>query len=299
MVDHFDLSREVVSIAMSHMDRYLGVYEGTVDRTLFQLLAMTCLHLSIKLNEYKQPILSGSTSSMDTILRLGRGLVDLEDMERMELDVLSRLRWHVHPPTPQVFSKDVLSLLLEFGNNEGTGDVERRREEIHELQDLSEFAIELCAMDYFFVSRKPSEVAIAALWNAADKLSGNHNNNETAAKMAWLLGGGFPFAQTQISRFFDLDSPGVRACRDRLAVIYEREFEEPHEPIADSEASEAPVGGTEPTKVPADDCEQPPRSKRTISSPVSVAAHPDEPNDENSNGNSSPSSPQQQPPLRQ
>lgn len=236
VVDHFDLNREVVSTAMSHLDRYLGVYDGIVDKNLFQLLAMTCLYLSIKLNEYKHLLIPGSKSSMDTILQLSRGFFTLKEMEQMEYEVLQRLRWHVHPPTAQLFVKHFLFFLSA---------------EEHELHDLAQFMIELSVMDYFFVSYKPSEIAMAALLNCMDRLGKNASEVK------------FP-----ITRFIDIQSPAIIACRERLSLIYAQANEQGG--LDDSEVT--PARSETTTEVP-----QPARLQRTIS-PVSVMAPP-EPND--------------------
>lgn len=190
MVDHFDLHREVVCIAMNHLDRYLAVYPSTVDKNFFQLLAMTCLYLSVKLNEYKHLLIPGSNSSMETILQLSRGYFTLEQMEKMEHDVLQRLQWHVHPPTPQTFVKHFLFFLSI---------------EEHEVHDLSQFMVELSVMDYFFVSYKPSEIAIAGVLIAFDRLQPQRE-----------AGANFPFNKTLI----DVETPQVRACRSRLWMIF-------------------------------------------------------------------------------
>jgi hypothetical protein len=127
---------------------------------------------------------------MDTILRLSRGFFTLEQMEKMEYDILQRLQWHVHPPTPQVMVKHLLFFLSV---------------EEHEVHDLAQFMVELSVMDYFFVSYKPSEVAIAALLIAMERL--------------------FPHSSTQLnfpfkSDLIDVNSPNVQACRERLMLIY-------------------------------------------------------------------------------
>jgi hypothetical protein len=190
VVDHFDMNREVVSIAMSHLDRFLDSYTGEVDKNLFQLLAMTCLYLSIKLNEYKHLLIPGSTSSMGTILKLSRGVFTLGQMEKMEYEVLQLLRWHVHPPTPQLFVKHFLFFLSV---------------EAQEVHDLTQFMIELSVMDYFFVSFKPSEVAVASLLNALERL-------DPASTSRLHL--------SFLSQFVDIHSPNVIACRERLVLIY-------------------------------------------------------------------------------
>ena len=173
---------------MNHLDRFLGSYHDTVDKNLFQLLAMTCLYLSIKLNEYKHLLIPGSKSSMDTILQLSRGFFTLKEMEKMEYEVLQRLRWHVHPPTAQLFVKHFLFFLSC---------------EEHELHDLAQFMIELSVMDYFFVSYKPSEIAMAALLNSMERLGRNN-----ASRIF------------HITRFIDINSPAILACRERLSLIY-------------------------------------------------------------------------------
>jgi len=235
VVDHFDLNREVVSTAMSHLDRFLGAYHGTVDKNLFQLLAMTCLYLSIKLNEYKHLLIPGSKSSMDTILQLSRGFFTLKEMEKMEYEVLQRLRWHVHPPTAQLFVKHFLFFLSA---------------EEHELHDLAQFMIELSVMDYFFVSYKPSEIALAALLNSMDRL-GYKNSSRI----------NFP-----ITRFIDMNSPAILACRERLSLIYAQANEQGG--LEDPEDIPAKPEAAHVTPAPG-------RLQRTIS-PVSVMAPPDE-----------------------
>lgn len=175
---------------MNHLDRFLATFTEEVDKNMFQLLAMTCLYLSIKLNEYKHLLIPESTSSMDTILRLSRGAFSLSQMEQMEYEVLQRLRWHVHPPTPQLFVKHAMYF----------ASVEE-----HEIHDLTQFMIELSIMDYFFVKYKPSEVAVASLLNA---LQWFHPQNAAQHQLSLL------------TPFLDLNSPGIVACRERLVLIY-------------------------------------------------------------------------------
>jgi len=183
---------------------------------------------------------------MDTILQLSRGFFTLKEMEKMEYEVLQRLRWHVHPPTAQLFVKHFL-FFLSF--------------EEHELHDLAQFMIELSVMDYFFVSYKPSEIAMAALLNSMDRL-GHKNTSRT----------NFP-----LTRFMDIHSPAILACRERLSLIYAQANEQ-----GGMEDSEDTPGGPEATaEVP-----EPSRLQRTIS-PVSIMAPPDSTDTTNQFGYSS------------
>jgi hypothetical protein len=221
VVDHFDLHREVVSIAMSHLDRYLAAFPATVDKNLFHLLSMTCLYISIKLNEYKHLLIPGSSSSMDTILQLSRGLFTLNQMEKMEYDVLQRLQWHVHPPTPQLFVKHFLFLF----------SVEQ-----HEVHDLAKFMVELSVMDYFFVSYKPSEVAMAALLNTMDRLYPQQDTYHLD----------LPFE----SEHFDMNSSNVQACRERLALIYAQASDDSGNGSSVNSATNCPTGNVYRTTSP-------------------------------------------------
>jgi hypothetical protein len=188
VIDHFDLTREIVGIGMNYVDRYLAASDArTIDKNDFQLLSMTCLYLSIKLHEVKHIMVPGATSSMDTILHLGRGHYTLEQMEEMELKILQRLQWRVHPPTPQDFVREFLT----------TGDLE--------VQDLAYFMVELSSMDYFFVPYKPSEIAIAALLNAMERRF-THSNH--------------PLDFGLLIRLRALELPRVSECKERLAMVY-------------------------------------------------------------------------------
>jgi Cyclin, C-terminal domain/Cyclin, N-terminal domain len=210
---------------MNHLDRYLGAYPCPVDKNLFQLLAMTCLYLSIKLNVYKHLLIHGSTSSMDSILQLSKGYFTLAQMEKMEHDVLQRLQWHVHPPTPQTFVKHFLFFLSV---------------EEHEVHDLAQFIVELSVMDYFFVSYKPSEIAVAGVLIAFDRLLPNRQAQAN-----------FPFNRTLI----EIDTPQVKACQSRLMLRFAQASEQA------SNMEDAPHAVT---------------CNRTTS-PVSVMAHPNDP----------------------
>lgn len=184
---------------MNHLDRYLSDYPFVVDKNKFQLLAMTCLYLSIKLNVYKHLLIPGSKSTMDSILQLSRGFFTLKEMEDMENDILQRLQWHVHPPSPQAFVKHFLYL-------NGIEDTE--------LLDQSQFMVELSIMDYYFVNYKSSEVAIAAVMNALQRRSPTDKDSPPIHEHTPNLFSSVPEST------FDYNTSKVRECRDRLHLIF-------------------------------------------------------------------------------
>ena len=79
VIDHFDFSREVVSVSIHYLDRYLAT--RPVNKKLFQLAAMTTLYLAIKLYE-------PGTLSMESMIELSRGYFQVDQMVEMELSIL-------------------------------------------------------------------------------------------------------------------------------------------------------------------------------------------------------------------
>ena len=149
VVDHFDFNREVVSVAMNYLDRYLAT--RTVNRRIFQLAAMTALYLAIKLFE-------PGKLRMSSLIDLSRGYFMAEHIVTMEDSMLQSLKWHVHPPTSFAFCRDFMRLV--------SGDISPRAR--HDVNELARFMTELSVCDYWFITKKPSSIALAALINAIE-----------------------------------------------------------------------------------------------------------------------------------
>ncbi|KAL3762070.1 hypothetical protein ACHAW5_002583 [Stephanodiscus triporus] len=149
VVDHFDLNREVVSVAMSYRDRYLATH--TINRRIFQLAAMTALHLAIKLHEQGK-------LSMSSFIDLSRGYFMEEHIVTMDEVMLQSLGWHVHPPTPLAFCRDFMRLV--------SGEIEpgARRD----ISELARFMTELSVCSYWFSTKRPSSIALAAVISAIE-----------------------------------------------------------------------------------------------------------------------------------
>jgi len=190
VIDHFKLQRETVSISMNHMDRCLSAMSAPIDSNFFQLLALTCLYLAIKLNEYEHLVVPGAKSTMASLLLLGRGQNSMKEMEQMEYDVLLRLQWHCHPPIPQDFVEHFLDCM----------SIENL-----DLRDLARFLVELALTDYYFAIFKPSEIAVAAIATSKELLP-----PKVMHDLDW------PMEKS----LFDFECPRAQACKDRLASIY-------------------------------------------------------------------------------
>jgi hypothetical protein len=79
VIDHFAFSREVVSISIHYLDRYLAT--RPVNKKMFQLAAMTTLYIAIKLYE-------PGRLSMPSMIELSRGYFLVEQMAAMERSIL-------------------------------------------------------------------------------------------------------------------------------------------------------------------------------------------------------------------
>lgn len=79
VIDHFSFSREVVSISIHYLDRYLATRQ--VDKKTFQLAAMTTLYIAIKLYE-------PGRLSMSSMIELSRGYFLVGQMAAMEMSIL-------------------------------------------------------------------------------------------------------------------------------------------------------------------------------------------------------------------
>eukprot|EP00957_Ditylum_brightwellii_P107214 8180719-Ditylum_brightwellii.AAC.1 len=147
VVDKFSFDRETVAIAFSFLDRYLAMDEEpeTITREEFQLLSMTSLYSSIKINENNQNL------SIDAIVDMSRGYLCAVDVSEMEMDLLSALKWRVNPPTAIAFVHEFLPL-LPISEDEKQNVLLR-----------SSHMTELAVGDSFFINCPSSSIAAASV----------------------------------------------------------------------------------------------------------------------------------------
>lgn len=102
VIDHFKIDREIVSVAMNILDRYVAketshlqrnsmdICEGeictdSVDSRVFQLAAMTSLYLAIKLCDNDECQYSSSRNlRLNYFVELSRGQFSADDITEME-----------------------------------------------------------------------------------------------------------------------------------------------------------------------------------------------------------------------
>lgn len=155
VADSLSMSREIVAVAVSYLDRYLSTLDdptAALSRRQFQLVCLTCLYVATKLYDHKilPPV---------SIVNLSRGCFTSQDIEDMERTILDALQWRLSPPTPLTFVKHLLLLLPRKSVSRPV----RRT-----ISDVAKYLTELSVIDYAFVGRKASSVGLAAVLTAMD-----------------------------------------------------------------------------------------------------------------------------------
>ncbi len=116
------------------------------------------------------------------------------------------LSWYMHPPTALNFVKHLV-LLFELCN------IPCSPTSKHDIGELARFLCELSVCDYFFVTKKPSSVAAAALLTALDHIDQSRLAYNTKSQF---------FASIQNVAKLDLQSAEVRECCARLDEMYKQ-----------------------------------------------------------------------------
>jgi len=146
LCNHSELGRDVVSYAMSYFDRIVPHYG--INDTIVQLVSMTCLYLAIKVHCPKK-------ISVQSMVSLSRGSFRDDQVVKMERIILHGLNWHLNPATPHLF----LEIFFETSQENASMD---------EIKDSATYLLELAVCDSFFMNKKASSIARAAILAAMD-----------------------------------------------------------------------------------------------------------------------------------
>mmetsp|Transcript_22898 Transcript_22898/g.41084 ORF Transcript_22898/g.41084 Transcript_22898/m.41084 type:complete len:283 (+) Transcript_22898:51-899(+) len=186
VVDHCNIDRDVVSIALSYFDRYLSL-QTSIGDSVFQLVAMTSLYLAVKMHSTRK-------ISVSSISSLSKGCFRVDQILKMEICIIKSLRWHLNPPTPSMYL-NVVNPLFDISVIDPQASFE--------ITELSRYLLELSVCDAYFIDKKPSSIAYAAISVAMEGLP-------TPAKMQRDFG------------LYQLDkSPHVtELCAQRLRHVY-------------------------------------------------------------------------------
>ncbi|KAL2340013.1 hypothetical protein Fmac_007953 [Flemingia macrophylla] len=131
-------------LSVNFLDRFLSAYELPKGRAwTMQLLAVACLSLAAKLDETEVPL------ALDLQVGESKFIFEAKTIQRMELLVLSTLKWRMQAVTPFTF--------LDFFLCKINGDQSPLRSSI--LQSIQ--LVSSTARDIDFLEFKPSEIAAA------------------------------------------------------------------------------------------------------------------------------------------
>jgi hypothetical protein len=144
--DHFNVSREIVAVSSSFLDRFID--KCCCDRTAFKLASMASLYIATK-------ILNSKQISLASLAELSRGEFSMEHLAEMERIILESLEWKMSPPTVQAFIEQLCPLLPVMDENL-----------VDSVIDHAFFYAELCIYDYSFVTQDRFWIAIACIANA-------------------------------------------------------------------------------------------------------------------------------------
>lgn len=163
VIDFAKFRRDTVSISMSLLDRFLcshlindAAREAMNCRKAYQLASMTTLYMAIKIFE---PV----TMEVAVFAQLSRGCYTPNDFISMEQRILAALNWRMNGPTTINFVELYLSVLpLTLSTS-----LEKM---MPILWARSKYQCELACLDYEFVTRRPSDIALASIINSIQQV---------------------------------------------------------------------------------------------------------------------------------
>ncbi|KAI3672549.1 hypothetical protein L6452_38639 [Arctium lappa] len=95
---HFNFGPLCAYISINYLDRFLAVYEFPKDKAwMMQLLAVSCLSLASKMEETEVPLI------LDLQVCEARFVFEAKTIQKMELLVMTKLKWRMQTVTPFSF----------------------------------------------------------------------------------------------------------------------------------------------------------------------------------------------------
>ncbi|KAG4930684.1 hypothetical protein JHK82_047759 [Glycine max] len=103
---HYGFSALTTVLAVNYFDRFITSLKFQNDKPwMTQLTAVACLSLAVKTEETHVPLL------LDLQVEESRFVFEAKTIQRMELLVLSTLKWRMHPVTPISFFEHIVRRL--------------------------------------------------------------------------------------------------------------------------------------------------------------------------------------------
>ncbi|CAL5204623.1 unnamed protein product [Lathyrus oleraceus] len=145
VVAHFGFGPLCAYLSINYMDRFLSAYELPKGRVwTMQLLAIACLSLAAKLEETDVPMI------LDLQIGESKFLFEAKTIQRMELLVLSTLKWRMQSITPFSFIEYFLTKINDNDKSSLSSSISQSTKLISNTVKGIEF-----------LEFKPSEIAAA------------------------------------------------------------------------------------------------------------------------------------------
>lgn len=103
---HYGFEALTAILAVNYFDRFVSICEIETERPwMMQLVAVTCLSLAAKVEETQVPLL------FDFQVEGAKYVFEAKTIRRMELLILSTLKWKMNPVTPLSFINHIITRL--------------------------------------------------------------------------------------------------------------------------------------------------------------------------------------------
>ncbi|GAU24284.1 hypothetical protein TSUD_48720 [Trifolium subterraneum] len=100
---HYGFSSLTATLAVTYFDRFILSFHFQKDKPwMLQLVAVTCISLAAKVEETQVPLL------LDLQVQDTKYVFEAKTIQRMELLILSTLKWKMHPVTPHSFLDHII-----------------------------------------------------------------------------------------------------------------------------------------------------------------------------------------------
>ena len=157
--DHLALRTETAIVAVNYLDRFLcsdissKAKTARCDRMEYQLVALTCLFVSVKIND------SVNVEETMSLILSSSGLYTASDLRQCEEAILQGLQWRMQGPTACIFVMCLLDLVP---------DSVKTDELMAKMYADTIQQIKLATGDYACIILRPSCLAIASLLNVLE-----------------------------------------------------------------------------------------------------------------------------------
>ncbi|KAM3338077.1 cyclin-D2-2 [Capsicum galapagoense] len=161
---HFSFGPLCLYLAVNYLDRFLSACDLPKENVWsIQLLAVTCLSLAAKMEETQAPL------SLDLQIEGARFVFEARTIKRMELVLLSKLKWRMQPVTPFSF--------IDYFLRKTNGDQIASSASITKAVNVILGTLK----GIHFLEFKPSEIAAAAVISVVEKNETVGTENATYA----------------------------------------------------------------------------------------------------------------------